>query len=237
MIKKLSLSIMATAALLATSLSASELSQKEKEEIQKYPIFAGANVNIDKSKDLGDVYLVRAKGGEGQDYFEFYITKDKKTVIVGKGVNPITKEQHTLIDANVILEGKEHFTYGEGKEVLYVFTDPACPFCQQFEHKMPSLAKKYKFKIFLLALPMHKQAPGMIEYILSAKTDKEKAERLFKIALGSKDYEQRELSVEDEVKIKEATDRVVKLAQLIGLRGTPTVLNTKLQQQNWSLLK
>ena len=234
MLKKIGLSLL-SAAVLTTGLVAS-MSSSEKKEIVSLPIFQGSNITIDKSIDLGDVYMIRAKGGANQQDFEFFVSKDKKVVIVGKGMNSQTREPFTTLD-NSVLEGKENFSYGTGKKVLYVFTDPECPYCKTFEKTMPGLKDKYTFKIFLLALPFHKQAPAMMEYILTGKNDAEKASRLLGVANGSNDYKTRELTVEQEKQVAVENSQVMVIAKKIALRGTPTVLDTNMKPVVWNTLK
>ena len=95
------------------------------------------------------------------------------------------------MDKNTIA-GKEAFSYGSGKEILYVFVDPQCPYCKQFERIMPSLKEKYTFKIYLFPLPFHPDAVIMSKWILKEKT--QQAERLIAIANGSTEYKNLVLS-------------------------------------------
>lgn len=97
----------------------------------------------------------------------FYATADGKYLFFGNLVDPVNKKSITeertqelsKIDPKLLpldLAIKE--VNGSGKRVLYVFSDPECPYCQMFEKQIASQLTDTTIYTFLFPLPMHPQA-------------------------------------------------------------------------------
>lgn len=97
----------------------------------------------------------------------FYATADGKYLFFGNLVDPINKKSITeertqelsKIDPKQLpldLAIKE--VNGNGKRVLYVFSDPECPYCQMFEKQIAPMLTDTTIYTYLFPLPMHQQA-------------------------------------------------------------------------------
>lgn len=210
-------------------------------ELNALSIIKDSKINILKVQDEGDVYLVNGEPslvaiGQQKKPFDFFITKDKKIIIMGSALYTDSKMRVVFpLDKN-ILEGKEAFSYGTGSDVMYVFIDPQCPYCKQFEKAMPALKSKYTFKIYLFPLSFHADAIPMSKWILKGKDKNDMAERLIAIANGSEEYKKLVLSAEEEKHLTELINAQIEIAQDAEIRGTPTVLDSKLNKVNWPSL-
>jgi len=208
-------------------------------ELSSLNIIQGSRIHILKVQDEGNVYLINGEptqvpNGQIKKPFNFFITKDKKILIMGDAIYTDTKEKVAFpMDKNVI-EGKEAFSYGSGKEVMYVFVDPQCPYCKQFEKLMPSLKDKYTFKIYLFPLSFHKDAIPMSKWIL--KDNDQRGERLIAIANGSIEYQNLVLTPQEEKEFTETINAQIDLAEKAGIQGTPTVLDNEMNKVNWPSL-
>lgn len=210
-------------------------------ELSALSIIKDSQIQILKVQDEGSVYLVnglptRAVQGQEKKPFDFFITKDRKILITGNGIHTDTKQRVTFpIDKNIIA-GKEAFSYGTGKEVLYVFVDPQCPYCKQFEKTMPTLKEKYTFKIYLFPLSFHPDAIPMSKWILKGTDQENMAERLLAIANGSQEYKNLVLSADEDKQLMDLINIQIGLAKEIEVMGTPTVMDSDLNKMNWPSL-
>jgi len=210
-------------------------------ELSALNIIKENKINILKVQDEGNIYLIRGEPtrvAEGQlkQPFDFYLTKDKKILILGDAVYTDTKAKVAFpVDKNAI-KGKEAFSYGSGNEILYVFLDPECPYCKQFEKKMATLKNEYTFKIYLFPLPFHANAIPMSKWVLVAKDAAQKGERLIALANGSIEYKEMVLTPE----LSQQLDELIKTQIIIGqeahINATPTVLDSDMNKVNWPAL-
>jgi thiol:disulfide interchange protein DsbC len=221
----------------ATLLVGANATTVNTKAMENLPILKNNNVVVSDTLDLGDVILVKSVAGANKQPFNFYISKDYKVIVMGQGLNTATAAPIKFPISSKMVEGKESFSYGAGPEVLYVFTDPDCPYCKKFEKIMPALKDKYTFKIFLLALPMHPKSPAMIDYILNADNGTESFSKLLEISNGVTNYNNNKMSVKKEAKIKQIVETAKSVSANIGLEGTPTVLDKNMKMVRWDLLK
>jgi thiol:disulfide interchange protein DsbC len=211
------------------------------DELGTLRIIQENQIHILKVQDEGNIYLIngeptRVMEGQVKKPFNFFITKDKKILIMGDAIYTGTKEKVAFPMEKRIIEGKEAFSYGTGKEILYVFTDPQCPYCKEFEKLIPTLKDKYTFKIYLFPLPFHQDAIPMSKWILKGKDATQKAERLVAIANGSTEYKNLVLSPEEDKQLSQTIETLIAVAQEAGIRGTPTVLDNNMNKVNWPAL-
>ncbi|MFY9142722.1 thioredoxin fold domain-containing protein [Sulfuricurvum sp.] len=210
-------------------------------ELNALSIIKDSKINILKVQDEGDVYLVNGEPslvaiGQQKKPFDFFITKDKKIIIMGNALYTDSKMKVVFPLDKTILEGKEAFSYGTGGNVMYVFLDPQCPYCKQFEKVMPTLKNKYTFKIYLFPLSFHADAIPMSKWILKGKDKNDMAERLFALANGSDEYKTLVLSADEEKHLTELINAQIEIAKDAEIRGTPTVLDSELSKVNWPSL-
>ena len=185
--------------------------------------------------ELDGLYFLKVERADST--INFYLSKNKQYLIQGNGIKLADRSKVEFpIDPKEVI-GKENFSFGTGKEVLYVFTDPECPYCAKFDNKMQTLGKRYTFKIFMFPLAFHKNAVKMSEFILSAPSDKEKAKRLNDISNRSAEYTRAKVSKADRDKVAKILAKNRKIAKSIGVNGTPTVLDSKMQRVSWPTLK
>ncbi|MDP1783915.1 MAG: thioredoxin fold domain-containing protein [Sulfuricurvum sp.] len=210
-------------------------------EFNALDIIKEHKINVLKVKDEGDIYVLKGETtqvppGQPKKRFDFYVTKDKKILIMGNAIYTDTKEKVAFpMDKNVI-EGKEAFSYGTGGEVLYVFIDPECPYCKQFEKKMATLKNEYTFKIYLFPLPFHPNAIPMSKWILKGKESTKMGDRLIAIANGSTAYKDLVLTADEEKQLMEIINKQIGIGEEAEVKGTPTVLDSEFNKVNWPSL-
>lgn len=230
---------LALATLLATSLMAFEtplvkdigISTEMKTKIENISLLKKHNGTVIKVRDIGDIYLVEGEVGPTRQFMEFAVTKDLNTLILGKFYEAkTTKELHvSTVDTDLLLQ-KADFTYGTGPKTVFVFVDPTCPGCSQFEKVWPQLKDKYTIKVFIWALPSHTLSPVIADYILSAPTDAEKYERLLEYGNKIGTYKTTPVSPVVQKQIRTKIAEVRKLAVTLSLTHTPTVLDMDLKE-------
>ena len=166
----------------------------------------------------------------------FYTDESGRYLLLGRGpfVNIIdlkTKENITdkeLQELNKLSKEEVHeldkyvaFTYGKKGKVVYLFTDPECPFCQRLEPTLKKLADegKIQVRVILFPLPFHPHAKEKAVAIVckhigwkglrGSYWTKEKMEKL-----GEWQCKKGEKLVEESIKIGEK----------YGVSGTPTMI-------------
>lgn len=155
----------------------------------------------------------------------FYSTADGKYLFFGNLVDAVKQQSLTddkvqelsKIDPKLLpidLALKE--VNGSGKRVLYVFSDPECPYCHMFEKQTVPFLKDTTVYTFLYPLPMHKEARPDSEKIWCSK------DRLTvwhnwmrnKVALPT------DVSCD-----KSGLDKIYKIGtDLVQVNGTPTLI-------------
>jgi len=193
----------------------------------------GKNIKL-KGVEKEDFYILTLQTPQGSG--NIYLTKNKKYTILG---NVFDNKKHQMIlphykvDKKVIDKGVV-FTFGKGKTDIYIVTDPQCPFCREFEKKSKdsNLAKNYKVHVIFLPLSFHKYSKDMIYYILSAKTEAEKAKRFHETLQGGNEWK----NFKPTKAQKEAIDKKIKesekAAAELGAQGTPSFYDSKFNEIN-----
>lgn len=103
---------------------------------------------------------------------------------------------------------------GNGKATLYVFSDPDCPYCKRLEQTLRDLDNVTIYTFLYPIDQLHPEARQVSESIWCAK-DKRKA---------WDDYMLRE-SKPAEKKCANPVEMNVRVAQKLGINGTPTLIN------------
>ena len=230
---------------LVVSLFASDkvLTPKEATSIlSKTPFYAKLKNRLNKNlkikgmiKDSFYIITVYDKKSEGN----ILVTKDLKYTILGNVINNKTKQPlraeypaKKFQGSKQIVNNGVLFSFGNGKEDLYIVTDPQCPYCQKFEKlaKKTKLSEKYKIHIIFLPLPFHKNAPAMIEYILSGKDDKEKSQRFHKTLTGDNSWQTFKATPKQKERIANELKKSKKAVEELGARGTPYFYDKNLKE-------
>lgn len=226
-LKSLALSTMLSASLFASS----QLSQKDISEIEKMPILAGSGIQVLKAFQDGEFILLRANiQGNVQ---ELVLTADKKHLIAGKVYNTTTGEELAIPNDVSVLKGKEALTYGKGKDVYYLFTNPECPYCKKFESYFPQIEKDVQIKVFFFPLSFHENAVALTHYILSNKTNEAKIKAMLNVDINSADFKNKKFTEAEKAKFDKIIDSNMKLADELGVRGTPALFDINGKSLSW----
>ncbi len=181
-----------------------------------------------KIMDGGSTYLVKG-------YFEIpsgfinafaYITKDFKTIIYGQAFDTKTGEIYSQFLPEELRKASA-LTYGNGKHEVFIVSDPLCPYCMRLEKELPKYKDLITVHILLISLPMHKEAPDAIRYILSKNGDAQRFEALTEISNGKTPYSGAEYNVEILDKLNKKINEMERLGQEMKVSGTPSLFDIK----------
>lgn len=224
-------SLVLTSILSLSLFASSELSKKEIGEIEKIPILAGSGIQVLKAYKDGNFILIRANvQGNVQ---ELVLTADKANLIAGKVYNTTTGEELAIPNDVSILKGKESVTYGTGKDIYYLFTDPECPYCKKFESYFPQIEKDVQIKVFFFPLSFHKNAVALTHSILSKKTNEQKAKTMLNISVNSDEFKNQNFTQAQKDAFNKQIDENMKLGDELGVRGTPALFDINGKSLSW----
>lgn len=211
------------------------------QHFENLDVFKSMGVDFISNKQIGEtgMYMLKGKQNNGSLIKIISDVTGQYMVIVDqRGQSQVVdvknrKALSTPYDINLVKSKPEAFTYGTGSKHLYVFTDPECPACKEFEKKWESLKNDFTLHVYFYNLDFHKEANSMTKYIMSAKTNDEKAKRLIDIANGNTDYKTVKVSPEEE---KNAASFIIdgkEIGDKIILEGTPTIIDENGENVNW----
>ncbi|WP_331775605.1 thioredoxin fold domain-containing protein [Sulfurospirillum sp. 1612] len=220
--KKNILGIVASALITCSLFASSTLPMKIQNEIKNLTFIKKAGFKILDIKAIGDTYAIKATHPK-MPQATLFVSKDMKVVVIGAGfMNDSGQRISFPVDMKPYAK-EAAYTYGNGAKNYYVFTDPECPFCQTFEKNLINLKKDATLHVFLYPLPFHKHAIAMSHYILSKKTSEERAKAIASIALGNTAYKTMTYSQAELKQFSTLLNRYKKIAETIGVKGTPSV--------------
>ncbi len=229
--KKILKTVALTTMLSASLFASSELTKNEVSEIEKMPILTGSGIEVLKAYKDGDFILLRANiQGNMQ---ELVLTADKKHLIAGKVYNTTTGEELAIPNDVSILKGNEALTYGTGKDVYYLFTDPECPYCKKFESYFPQIEKDVQIKVFFFPLSFHKNAVALTHYILSNKTNDGKVKAMLNADVNNEDFKNKKFTDAQKSKFDKMIADNMKLGDELGVRGTPALFDINGKSLSW----
>jgi len=158
-----------------------------KTTFEKMPIFGQIGAKVENFGQVGTtgMYMVQGTDKKSNPFKVVVDEKGEYLFLVQSVIDTKSRTEFKLPIDTTMLKGKESLTYGKGKEVIYVFTDPECPFCKKFELEWPKYEDKYTFKVFLFNLSFHKNAVPMSNYIIAGGSKETRADRLLEIAKGN----------------------------------------------------
>jgi len=230
---------------LVASLFASDkiLSQSEALKIIKQtPVYAQLKNKLNKDikvkglekTDLYVITLYNKRGGQN-----IFVTKDLKYTILGMVLNNKTNRPVEVNypvepfkgNSKIVKDGVV-FSMGKGSEDIYIVTDPECPWCRKFEKmaKNSHFADKYKIHIIFLPLSFHKHSKDMIYYILSAKSEQEKAKRFHETLTGDTKWKTFKVTDEQKSKIDKELEKSKKAVEELGAKGTPSFYDKNMKE-------
>jgi len=153
----------------------------------------------------------------------FYLSADGRFMMLGQvvdlGVNAAAAQGGAdgKVDVSKLASASTNikFVKGTGKRVMYVFSDPDCPYCKQLEADM---AKFKDTKVVLIPYPLealHPQAKAKAAAIL-CQDDKAQAWR--KSLLSGATYSGGE-------RCMAKVEKNIELGRSLGINATPTIFN------------
>ena len=204
-------------------------------ELNKKSIFKDTGSLVDNviEVDKTGLFLASGKDKNNKD-FKVGIDKDAKYLFLIKQIIPIIEPEPINIST---LKGKESFSYGNGPKELFVFVDPTCHYCKEFEKSWPSLKEKYTLKVFLYDIGLSKSTPSILNYVLGSGSNETAGDRVIKIAQGDSSWKSFSLPATKALDVAEKLDNSKKAGQALGINGTPAVYDSKGNQiKNWPAL-
>lgn len=222
------------AATIATSLNAAsavKVSKNEIKNMENLALFKRANITISEAYDTGSVYLLKivARGA----IQEIYLTKDKKYLIAGDVIDTTSGEKLTVpVDISKTI-GKEAFTYGNGKDEYVLFTDPECPYCKKFEAYFPQIEDKVKIRVFYFPLDFHPNAKDLSIYAMSKDKREDKIKAMLNVDKNSQEFKDRKIPKDKLASLEKHLEEQMKIGRDLGVRGTPSLFDTKGNKVNW----
>jgi len=242
--KKIKL-LLAISAALALSASASvKMTQADLDKtINTFPkMLKNEMISVDKAvvekngmKHLGLI----AKTPRGEQKFEVFVFDDAKnpTMVIGRAFDKNGDVLNLPVDKKIIESGVS-LKIGTGPKQIYVVTDPECPYCKRLDKNIKeSNLKKVTINVITMPLSFHKESKPMLYWVLSAKTDKEKAERL-KAVMSKNDqtYKTFKPTKAEKELVDSMIEKSNKAASELGARGTPSVYDSNFKQIDPSIL-
>jgi len=171
-----------------------------------------------------------AKTPRGTQKFEVFIIKgENPTLLIGKAFDTKGNPYKLPLDKKLIKESVL-FSLGTGDKQLYLVTDPECPYCQKMESKISkdSLGK-YTINFIPMPLSFHKDSKNMLYWVLSGKTNVEKADRMNKVMSGDTTYKTFKVSKEDKAKFDKMLQKSTLASVELGARGTPSLFDSNMK--------
>lgn len=233
---------------LASALMAGKTIENPSSITSKYPMLNTPNLKVVKGieHDSFQQFEIEVNTGQGIQRTEVFIPKKSKDVVfVGKAFSPKGEPIELPKSIKTIKDGVA-FSMGDGKEDIYVVTDPDCPWCQKLEVDITPKAKaKYRVNIIPMPLQMHPNAKNVLYWVLSAKDAKEKTQRMHDYMVDSAtkkvdgvQEKWKDFQPTDEQ--KKAFDAILAKAELaaaeLGARGTPSIYNSKMNKMEFTEL-
>lgn len=216
--KNSTLNVLAAMALASGLTSACMAAQPGAETVRAALAKAVPQVAIQKvtQSEADGVYEVVANGKE-----IVYVTKDGQYMFTGDMVELGTKrnvtqerrdEMNKIDFGQLPLDKAIKLVKGPGTHKIAVFSDPDCPYCKRFEKELDKLTDATVY-IFTFPLDMH---PNAEEKSKRAWCSKDRAKAWHDMVLN-------DVMPEAKPDCPNPVNDVKKLAQKLGVNGTPTV--------------
>lgn len=211
--------------LAASALFAKEVTPKTFEALS---VFQQKHMKVKEFQALDNLYLVKVSlmTRQGERMFTIAVSKDLKYTFLGRVVDNTNAQELYIKKSLSPYRASVNFTYGKGKNEYYLFIDPQCPYCKNFQRELSKrhIENRVKIHYILFPLSFHKDAVAMSHYILSQKSDSEKLQALNAIELGqSNAYKTMNLSQKAKTKLDAIIMQNMKVVQEVGVQGTPAL--------------
>lgn len=220
---------------LVLSLVAGDIDPKQFNSVK---MFAQPHIKVTKAYDHGNLYelQVEVDTSRGTQSTSAFLTKDKKVVFFGEAMDANTGESIKRPLDMKSIRANADLVYGSGSKEYIVFTDPECSYCVKFEKTWPSLERKVKLYVYFMPLSHHRSAVQMSYYVMKQKDQKAKAQAILSMAHGDRSYERLSMSQQISDLFSQKIDANKALADEFGVRGTPSVFDTKGESVMWNRL-
>ncbi|RME60444.1 DsbC family protein [Candidatus Parcubacteria bacterium] len=187
--------------------------------VQTYPSTKFKSV---KTTPVAGVYEIQA----GKNVV--YMASDAQHAFLGHLVNLPKRKDYTepllrdlraqKVDLSVLPMDKAiKVVKGNGERTLYVFTDPDCPFCHRLEQSLDKISNVTIHYFMYPLAQLHPNAPAKANKIYCAK---DPASAIKTVILKRGDLPSGEVKPKCEAPLKE----IAKVAQALGVNGTPTLI-------------
>ncbi|OTG83938.1 DsbC family protein [Acinetobacter sp. ANC 4648] len=198
--------------LLAFTAAHADIKTVEQNLKKNFPEIAVKSVNSSPIKDIYEVYM----GGR-----IVYTNDDAKYFFVGnlidlKAQKNITEEREqvlTQIDVKKLpLDQAIKQVKGNGERIIYLFSDPDCPYCQKLEHE---LLQVDNVTIYLFLYPitsLHPNSAQISEQIWCAKDQYQ----------AWQDYLLNKKAPQKTMSCNTPVNKNIQLAKTLAIDGTPT---------------
>jgi len=240
------ISFFAASALCGVAFAASitepvELTKDQIESItKKFPsVFtADGQVKLVKGLDRGNFKQIQIEIStpQGSQRVESYIFDSTPDVIIAGAAYDSKGEKIALPLNNEVIEKGVAVTMGKGSEIIYLVTDPECPYCQMLEKSItPKTLEKYTIKVIPMPLSFHPKAVPMLYWVFDAPKDQQAA-RLSKVLNGDEEYQKFTPSAELKTKVDAIVKAGYKAAEELSAQGTPMLFDSKFTPIDPSLI-
>jgi len=146
----------------------------------------------------------------------FYTDYKGDFIIIGKILDlkhkkDITKERIVFLNKRYLnasqlaeLEKLVVFQYGNSPNIIYLITDPKCPFCRKAERILDKLVKEGKIAVKVVLFPLEKIHPGATNMAVSIICDNKGFSELIN------GYNNKNLCKSGKQKVKKSVDQMLK---------------------------
>lgn len=240
--KKSLLSLTMLLAYASTANAAVVLNNVEKEDVLKQKIVHALSMGeetdtvVENIKQLNnsDNYMVTVIEG-GQPMTAMYI-EDINSLVINQSGDIFDLDKRVFINKNYEAEQikpilnsipKEDLISfapdGVERDVLYVFTDPSCPYCVRLHNEYDDYIKM-GLEIKYLPFPRGGKAGPGYEMLVKAYCEDDKAAAFGKVKSNGKDFVmEKEVTPEQMAECAAFVDKYYEMGNKIGVSGTPAI--------------
>ena len=203
------------------------------ETLKKLKPLDHPGVHLLSFKKKDSLYIVHADvlyGGVHKK-IDIFVTENLKQVVFGNAFYTNTGQQIVTSIDTVALKELTLFSEGDGTNEYFVFSSPGCSACKQFSKLLKEKGIKKEITLHTLLYPMQhfKNAYREANYLFSIEKNN-RAEAYYKIMQKTleikKDFNETKIS-------KKLISKSKKLANDLGITGTPFIINKYGQKIGW----
>lgn len=127
---------------------------------------------------------------------------------------------------NIQLQTRALTTYGEGKDIYYLFISPVCPSCKDFLSNIDKFKKDVTFYVYLVPLSdRNKKERKLLDIVYSKKYAKERMDTIFDIKNDKVNLSQF-ISAEDTSMNNTEILKAQRMQATMRVRSVPTLIDT-----------